>query len=200
MNNKGMTLIELLVAFTLLMIITIGLYSLITSVKTDLQEKTKIKQLSDYSNLVNSKIHLDLIKNKPFTIVYKNDKSDNYICKSKGNCSIKNDIVTTSYNDKNNSLDLAKTCTTFPCSVFFYLKDNKIQYNTIMIETSKDKGLGIKYNNIFESMPYQKEIRFLEEDKVYIDIDKDNYFIINFPYYIVGYDTNFGFKIAYEVE
>ena len=39
MNNKGMTLVEVLVTFSLLMVIVIGMFNLILDVKGDLDEQ-----------------------------------------------------------------------------------------------------------------------------------------------------------------
>ena len=43
LNNKGMTLIELLVCFTLLIIISLGIFNLILEVRKDLDDKQIIK-------------------------------------------------------------------------------------------------------------------------------------------------------------
>lgn len=68
MNNKGMTLVEILVTFSLLMVIVVGMFNLILDVKSDLDAKQVGKNFSEFSNLINHDIHMDLLKNKPFAV------------------------------------------------------------------------------------------------------------------------------------
>ncbi|MDO4369126.1 MAG: BspA family leucine-rich repeat surface protein [bacterium] len=68
MNKKGMTLVELLVTFSLLLVIIVGIYNLILSVKANYEEKDITKSLTEYSAMVSNEIQYDLLKNKPKTI------------------------------------------------------------------------------------------------------------------------------------
>ena len=77
MNNKGMTLVEVLVTFSLLMVIVIGMFNLILDVKGDLDEQQTAKDFSEFSNLINHDIHMDLLKNKPFAIAIRKTEFDN---------------------------------------------------------------------------------------------------------------------------
>lgn len=199
MNNKGMTVIELLVAFTLLMLVSIGLFRFITIIKEDLQNKNAIKELTDYSNIMNNKIHEGLIKEKPFTFAYKNDYSDNFICKSTETCTISNNVLTTKISNKTKELNLDNLCLNkYPCLVYTYLENSEIKEKTIIFNLSKvDLEYGIKYDKVFEPLP--EYAVFLKENKPKIEIDNRNFLIINYPFYIVGDNNNYGFKIAYKV-
>ena len=200
LNNKGMTLIEVLVSFTLLMIITISLYSLITRVRLDLLEKEKSDDLITYSDTLNTKIHTDLIKIKPFAIIYKNSESDSFICKNKEICTIQNDVLTINYNGKKASTDLTKICyKTYPCALISYIKDDNIVFKELILNiNNKEIGYGIRYDGIFEPIPNSKDVVFnTKEERVLIEVDNNNFFVINFPLYLVGDNNNYGFRIAY---
>ena len=60
-NNKGMTLVELLVTFSLLLIIVVGLYNLILEVKFQIEDKQIVKDTIEYSSLINNEIHYNLL-------------------------------------------------------------------------------------------------------------------------------------------
>ena len=71
LNNKGMSLIELILSFFAFMVIIIGVYNLILDSKETLKNKEVIKNITDYSSFKNDDIHYNLITNKPFTFVIK---------------------------------------------------------------------------------------------------------------------------------
>ena len=197
MNNKGMTLIEVLVAFSLLLVITLGLFELVTKVGSELNDKKQIKQISDYNDTINRKIHTDLIKKAPFTVAYKNKKEESFTCKSKGSCNINNNSFTTSYNSKSITLDLDKICSsTYPCLVYTYIEDNEIKHKNLVININNEKlEYGVGYNDIFEA-PLNQDIRFGTE-RIYLTVDEKGFLVIDYPVYLIGNNTNFGFKIAY---
>lgn len=74
MNNKGMTLVELIVTFSLLIVIVIGLYQLILDVKFNYEEKDVTKSYTEFSATISSEIQYKLLKTKP-TKVEVNDNS-----------------------------------------------------------------------------------------------------------------------------
>lgn len=76
-NNKGMTLVELLITFSLLMVLVVGMFNLIMDVKLDLDDKQIIKDYTEYSNYVGNTIHRNLVKDKPLLIVVA--ESDDYV-------------------------------------------------------------------------------------------------------------------------
>lgn len=180
MNNKGMTLVELLVTFSLLLVLVIGMFNLILEVKFQLDEKQIAKDLTEYSSVINNEIHYNLLRNKPFAIAYKNrtDSSWNCITKSGAQCK-ENDEKTAFIFDSsatNGSKLLSKldeSCQNiYPCAVYSYLSGDSVSYKTIALneagtnitaETSEDdkKSLnkhGIYYNNVYESIPDQEYI------------------------------------------
>lgn len=226
MNNKGMTLVELLVTFSLLLVLVIGMFNLILEVKFQLDEKQIAKDLTEYSSVINNEIHYNLLRNKPFAIAYKNrtDSSWNCITKSGAQCK-ENDEKTAFIFDSsatNGSKLLSKldeSCQNiYPCAVYAYESGESISYKTIALNeagsNSKDNDLllkhGIYYNDVYESIPDQEFIEVRGEyivnsdgtpipntrKKLEIKIE-NGLFIIDFPIYIIENDKNYGFKIAY---
>ena len=64
LNNKGITLVEVIVSFALLMIILVGLFNIIMEVKSDVTDKQMEKEFKDFDNLMIARKQGDLIKNK----------------------------------------------------------------------------------------------------------------------------------------
>lgn len=226
MNNKGMTLVELLVTFSLLLVLVIGMFNLILEVKFQLDEKQIAKDLTEYSSVINNEIHYNLLRNKPVAIAYKNTTGSSWECitKSGVRCS-ENSVETGFIFDSALSSNFDKSCKNiYPCAVYAYVSGNSISYKTIALNeatknitdtTNKDdKKLlskhGIYYDGVYESIPDQEFIEVRGElimdsngkliknpgEKLEIKIE-NGLFIINFPIYIIENDKNYGFKIAY---
>ena len=204
LNNKGMTLIELLVCFTLLIIISLGIFNLILEVKKDLDDKQIMKNYTEYSNNLNNKIHYDLIKNKPFVITYKNSVNDTWICKYSNNslCDVSNGVISVSSGSlKKTSPSMEKLCFVYPCAVYGYVdKNNSISFKTIAInkgdKINNTSIYGIKYDGVYESILNEEYINF-NKDKTKIEIDDKGFFTINFSFSMKVNDKDYGFKIAY---
>lgn len=170
MNNKGMTLVELLVTFSLLLVIIVGMFNLIMEVKNDFDDKRIGKNFTEYSSNMNSAIQYDLIKNKPFAILYKNEvneadwKSISTTSGSSFTPSDNNTTYTAKYSGMiSESVDPDKECQgIYPCLIYAYVDGNKILTKTIGLnkgDSSKDGVLaksGIYYNDVFESIPNQE--------------------------------------------
>lgn len=204
MNNKGMTLVELLVTFSLLMIILFGIFNLIIDLEKDLSDKQIIKDFTEFSSFANNEIHYDLVRNKPFVIAYKENNNSSFVCKySNGsNCFVNNNILTVNYNGNLKSSDnLEKLCNGFyPCAIYSYVLDNNILFSYISINNGKDtvglsSSYGINYNGTYEGIKNFSYIK--HNDDIKIEIDDNGFFVINYPLYINGNDFNYGFKIAY---
>ena len=144
MNNKGMTLVELLITFSLLMIIVVGMFNLILDVKMDLDDKQIGKDISEYSNFLNSDIHYELITRRPIAIAIKTTPSGNWNikyntiydndedCGTEENpipCGINGDNfrVNSTYKDGTKTVtitgtkNIANVCSNFfPCAVYTY--------------------------------------------------------------------------------
>lgn len=94
LNNKGITLVEVIVSFALLMIILVGLFNIIMEVKSDVTDKQMEKEFKDFDNLMIARIQGDLIKNKATSCDASTDKKS-VTCKSSNG-----DIVITIDNGK----------------------------------------------------------------------------------------------------
>lgn len=180
MNNKGMTLVELLVTFSLLLVLVIGMFNLILEVKFQLDEKQIAKDLTEYSSVINNEIHYNLLRNKPVAIIYKNTTDSwNCITKSGEQCS-ENDQKTafifvqseTTGSIFKNSLEDDYCKNISPCAVYAYVSGDSISYKTIALNEATtniteatnedDKKLlskhGIYYDGVYESIPDQEFI------------------------------------------
>ena len=72
MNNKGMTIVELIVTFSLLLVIVVGMFNLITDVKLELENKQIGKDFTEYSSTIGSKIQYDFLNSVVDSISFKN--------------------------------------------------------------------------------------------------------------------------------
>lgn len=211
-NNKGMTLVELLVTFSLLLVLVIGMFNLIMEVKTQLDEKQVAKDFTEYSSMINNDIHYDLLKKKPFAIVYKNDSDDSWICKHniEGTCSLVDDKYIFSLGDISSKAEkpfnrLAELCSNiYPCAVYAYKSGNGIDFKTIALNKAGSNGSdellkkhGIKYNDVYESIPDQEYVYFKSDPSIEYN---DESLVIDFSFYMIDHDKNYGFKIAYPFE
>lgn len=221
-NNKGMTLVELLVTFSLLLVLVIGMFNLIMEVKTQLDEKQVAKDFTEYSSMINNDIHYDLLKKKPFAIVYKNESGDGWKCQYniEGSC-LPNTTTNNGYTFKldGSSDSVLKSYTTldelcsniYPCAVYAYKSGNGIDFKTIALNragSNNDSGNkllqkhGIKYNDVYESIPDQEYVDFKSNPSIeYIAEDSSaGSLVIDFSFYMIEHDKNYGFKIAYPFE
>ncbi len=80
-NNKGMTLVELIITFSLLMIVVVGMFNLILDIKLDMDDKQIIKSYIDYSSYYSNILNYDFVRNKPFMVFIK-DGPDSVTCAS----------------------------------------------------------------------------------------------------------------------
>lgn len=64
LNNKGMTVIEVIITFSILMILVIGMFKMVIEMKESSKEKQLQKDLYEYSDILRTTIQNDLIKKK----------------------------------------------------------------------------------------------------------------------------------------
>ena len=227
LNNKGMTLVELLVTFSLLLVIVVGMFNLIMDVKFELDDKQVAKDFTEYSATISNDIHYNLLYNKPFVILIKSSASNNWTCYEKnteiGTCEekvsgggfvFKHKEVSSNGGKQYEELD--ESCQNiYPCSVYVYKSGTNIAYNTIALnkagtntaDTTEEETIlnkhGIYYKGVFESIPNQEYISLIpeslpsSEEKIEMKMTERGVFVIDFSYYLLKHDKNYGFKIAY---
>ena len=214
LNNKGMTLVELLVTFSLLLVLVIGMFNLIMEVKTQLYEKQVAKDFTEYSSMINNDIHYDFLKKKPFAIVYKNKSEDDwkYQYNSEGSCSLLEGskysfrLEDSSFKEEKSFTQLTELCSNiYPCAVYAYKSGTDIEFKTIALNKAGSnvsdellKKHGIKYNDVYESIPDQEYVEF--KSAPYIEYVDNKSLVIDFSFYMIEHDKNYGFKIAYPFE
>lgn len=224
-NNKGMTLVELIVTFSLLLIIIIGMFNIIMEIKSQLDEKQIAKDFTEYSATMNNKIHYDLLKNssnsgtsKFNTFAVKQHSDDNWTVKGVGNSAA--NLFKDNLNITENMLsDWCKNV--FPCVIFGNYEDiSSKKILAIQAPNGDDKEYGIYYDGVFEPVPNQDYIaESADEDENKVKpsinitenktclvasktsctsdgIDKVSVTVeVDFPLYIKGNTNNYGFKI-----
>ena len=84
LNNKGMSIVELIISFIILMAIILGMFQIIYSLNQDTLNLKKEKELLEYKTILTSKIQDDLImlKYKKFTSCTNITENDNITCKN----------------------------------------------------------------------------------------------------------------------
>ena len=152
MNKKGMSLVEVIITFSLVFIILIGLYNLIMEVKTTLNEKEIEKNVSDFSSYKVNEIEYKLINDKPFVIIIKKSKDDSFVCTSKKFCKENESSIFINYKKSirqlgTKSLEEDYCHNIYPCAIYFYQEKNSISNVVIALNTKKTKNsLLIPYN------------------------------------------------------
>lgn len=141
LNNKGITLVEVIVSFALLMIILVGLFNIIMEVKSDVTDKQMEKEFKDFDNLMIARIQGDLIKNK-----VKNCKkidSKSVSCDNEIKIKIDNGMIT--YNEveyaipyKDNEGDIFQ----YPDTNGVVIKDNILKISFIYSYVDGTKSFG----------------------------------------------------------
>lgn len=218
MNNKGMTLVELIVTFSLLMIIIVGMFNLIMDVKGNLDDKKMAKELTEYSSTVGNQIQYDLIRRSVISIGYKDSDDGGWSVLERVNNTVElktliNDTDLAQFsgsNDDKSAQQLNEMCKDiFPCVVYSYFDESEeAKFETIAInipetinpsEGSKDK-FGIYYDNVFEALPYQENVdmslpKSSENNEKYVSLSEDM-FSMNIPIKIIDQEGNYGFKVV----
>lgn len=141
LNNKGITLVEVIVSFALLMIILVGLFNIIMEVKSDVTDKQMEKEFKDFDNLMIARIQGDLIKNKVKNCEIKDSKSVS--CENKITIKIDNGMIT--YNGveyaipyKDNEEDIFQ----YPDTNGVVIKDNILKISFIYSYVDGTKSFG----------------------------------------------------------
>ena len=226
MNNKGMTLVELIVTFSLLMIIIVGMFNLIMDVKGNLDDKKMAKELTEYSSTIGNQIQYDLIRKTVNSIGYKNSSSESWNVLERTESGVElrtltsdNDEVQFDYRGSNAGImyesRLNSMCKNiFPCVVYSYegepLNDTgsvEVKFETIAInipETINPSGdpenkLGIYYDGVFEALPYQENVDMSlpkSSDDEKYVSLSEDMFSMNIPIKIIDQEGNYGFKVV----
>lgn len=185
MNNKGMTIVELIVTFSLLLVLVVGMFNLVMDVKFDLDSKQITKDFTEYSSTMNHQIQYDLITNDVKMISYKNSSTDSVSCP-----------IYSGANACPGNTNFGTLCNNiYPCLIYNDGNNNKaIALNTDLSNYSK---YGIYYDNVFEPLPNQDYVYFDSGNPPTINYnDSSKLLTIDFPYYMVDNEKNYGFKIV----
>lgn len=224
MNSKGMTIVELIVTFALLLVIVVGLYNVILEVKFNIDDKRIAKSLTEYSAVMNNDIHYNLLRDKPFAIAIKDRPISAWTCtaSASGDCEMSGNTVNVKSGSFTGSYNISTVCKDiYPCAIYFYVSNSAIKQKVIALNndnkehTIKDLRVkGILYGDagspLYEPIPDSeyveiKDINLIDpdtnenvatENRPYIRV-RSNIIVINYALYVIEDDHNYGFKIAY---
>lgn len=219
MNNKGMTIVELIVTFSLLLVIVVGMFNLITDVKLELENKQIGKDFTEYSSTIGNKIQYDFLNSKIGSIAFKKSGSEWSCVNKSGPC---DGGTNGGYKFGNESItldELNSMCKGIaPCIVYSYKNGNNDDFRVIglNIKPSGSGALakyGIYYDGVFEAIPDQDYVEIKnvinvsdsdDEEDVVAKKPEARYdnglFVIDFPFYLVDSNKNYGFKIVYSFD
>lgn len=173
MNNKGMTLVELLITFALLMLIVVGMFNLILDLRLDLDNKKIVKSYIEYSDFVNHDIQYNLVTRKPLAVARSND-GQHWNCYYSGlyyhddECEVKSDgtfVVDVRLLLGDDQLVRGVTNVTnpdlcsgiYPCAVYAY-------YDKSDIATSdRETAIEVKFDAIALNVPQTFEGKTIKE-------------------------------------
>lgn len=187
-NNKGFTLVEVIVSFAFLMILVIGMLNVVLSIKKDVNEKKFNKEMIEFKELLTQIISDDLIKGRlvPLSVTNFDDVIEYKIINKKTNENYVLKIDPSSmkiiYGKENDEKSYQ-----IPNKEFIEFRD---------LRTSFCEGY---CNNILV------DIEDGASDDIY------NYFIIKIPYYEINLDvtksaselekdTNYGIDIVFPIK
>lgn len=218
MNNKGMTLVELLVTFSLLMIIVIGMFNLILDTKLDLDNKQIARDYIEYSNFINSDIHGKLINRKVLAAAYKNTSDGNWKCSysesyvslaESSRCKINGNVFSAELDQVSavdgvilpvkGSVDLNSICgNIYPCAVYAYFVGN----NNIQEDSNGNKYVAAEFEVIAINAPKTRTstnkyaIKYGSKKRAMLEeVPKQSYLDNRMSYSSVNIDTSNNFII-----
>lgn len=174
MNNKGMTLVEVIVSFALLMIIVIGMLSTIMIVRTNYNEKKFQKEYTEFRSTLVQEIETDLIKNGFTSLQNCATSSSTETCK-----------ILTFKDGTTKELNInLKTAT-----ITYGASDTKINY-----QIPNYKYIEFLDSRVMYNPPISADV------EIKVQTGTINYLIINVPYFEIDkHDKNLGFKIVYPI-
>ena len=176
MNNKGITLVELIISFALLMVVVIGMLSIVMNVRNNYNERRFDSEMLEYKTTMTHMISKDLIKNELL-----NTESLTFPME----CNT-NNLRCATFNFKDEEIGTYKLQIDLKTGIISYgPQNNMINYpipNNDFIEFLDDEIVA------------GRETYYNVELKV-----EDNFLIIDVPYFEIDKDKNYGFKIIHPI-
>ena len=173
LNNKGLSVVELIVVFVILMIIVMGMLEIIIDLKSTSTDKQFEKELLEFNSVLKKTFYDDLIKK---------DYTSMSTCTNTG-------ITTTGIQ----FIECKKLIFSDGSSkeLLIDLKTRSIYYDSIKYDMP-DKGMfEFKDRRIF----YNDHDHEMD---VYIE-EVNDCLVINIPYYIIDEKPNYGIKIIHAI-
>ena len=144
MNKKGMTTVELLVTFTILMVIVFGMLGIVIAVREDNLKKQFNKEIKLYNNIIINKIEEDLILLKYKNLSNCENTSENIICKK----------INFKDSSKELQIDLIKKQIIYDKIIYDIPSSDKFTLDDVYIKESEDLFLIINIAILKDNVNY----------------------------------------------
>lgn len=187
LNNKGLSVVELVVTFALLMVLVIGMLEIIVELKASFSDKVLAREIKEFKETLTQVIQDDLIKKKAFDV--EEDSTDQNCSNNKGNiCYIIHFNNGTA--DKND--DTSK-------KLQIKMNERIINYDGIDYSLPDYEIMEFRDSAVWENVTALEHAK--NDIKIKIDdLGNDNNILkIYIPYYIIDDAKNVGIDIVYPI-
>lgn len=176
LNHKGVTVVELIVTFALVMVIVVGMLNVITQLKDTAGERILQKELLEYNGTLTQVIQDDLIRKKAKSINVcptSQEQKPCYIITFEDNST--KQIIVNMISDAENKKYIA--------------------YDEIIYPLPQQSLMEFRDSSVLYSPDNSED----EINNVKINIDANNFLHIYIPFFIVDEPTNYGINIVYPI-
>lgn len=180
LNNKGLTVIELVVTFAILMVLIIGMLDVILGLKNQTSEKMYARDFVEFRNNFTYVVESDLIKNHAVKIKLietidkeaqgVNEKGYKYVI------TFKDDT------EKDLIIDITNMLIVYDNKKYNIPNKNFIEFRDKLVYRNEEDTLEDKLKN-----------------NINICVDKNNFIKINIPFFEVDEPENLGIDIVYPI-
>ena len=173
LNQKGMTVVELIVTFAIIMIIVVGMLEIIVALKNDMNDSMLERDIIEFQGTVTQLINDDLIKLKATKV---------------STCTFTKETDT----DKGYCYLLSFSKQTISKKLEISLLNKYIKYDGIKYELPEPSIMEFRDKLIF----YGDNV----DHQVKVNVDDNNFLNIYIPFYIIDEDENIGIDIIHPLD
>lgn len=195
LNNKGLTVIELILSFTLLVILVFGMFNVVVDIKDYSEMKEFDKDMNEFKNRIIYIIQTDLIDNSLSPSDIKIYPSESTSCPSELGSSLASSYCV-SFGNKILGIDLQNKVIVYGGKTYKIPHSNEIEFlDSRVINLCAESTKSVKNKSECGSSWTGK---FDTYKNVTITNDKTNKILtIDVPYFEIDGTVNYGFKIVH---
>lgn len=173
-NNKGISLVELIITFALLMVIIIGMLNIVNSIKSDVNDKEMIRKITQFNTDIVTTIQKKLLNNKFNTLTDCDNQELNSICKK---------IVFSDNTSTEIKIHFLEKTITFDGITYTIPYDDEMNFLNNYNFSNANGIVNVSINNNFLiiDVPYYKSIEITQEHLNTIN------------------EYNYGFRVIYPI-